>query len=299
MATDYQHLLAVAVAAAREAGALLRAEFLKPGGPAGHGGHADIDKPAERLIRERLLAVTPDWSYGGEETQPDTLHGSERHHCWLVDPNDGTQAYLQGYRGAATSIALLRDGVPVLGVVYAYAAPDNEGDLFAWSEGGPLLRNGQPVARAPWAAAITSETVVLVSQEADRAAAANLVAVAPGRYRSLASIAYRLALAAAGVGEVGVSLSGPGGWDYAGGHALLRAADGALVDKGGQPVTYTPDGSSSTRWCFGGAPALVTTLAGRDWQAVLDTRAAASQPYPLCTPVRGETIADNGLLTRA
>jgi fructose-1,6-bisphosphatase/inositol monophosphatase family enzyme len=56
------------VEAAREAGALLRQEFLKPGGPAGHGSHAEVDKPAEWLIRQRLLAATPEWGYRGEET---------------------------------------------------------------------------------------------------------------------------------------------------------------------------------------------------------------------------------------
>ena len=297
MTIDYEALLAVAVEAAHEAGALLRADFLKPGGPAGHGGHADADEPAERLIRARLLAATRDWSYLGEETGRVT--GSEEHHCWLVDPNDGTRAYLEGYRGAATSIALLRDGVPVLGVVYAHAAPDNDGDLFTWAEGGPLRRNGRPVERAPWATAITPETVVLVSQKADRVPAENLAAVAPGRYRNEASIAYRLALAAVGEGEVGVSLGGPGSWDYAGGHALLRAAGGVLVDQNGRPVTYTRDGDSSTSSCFGGAPDLVAALVQRDWQSVLAARTAATEPYRLCRPARGETIADNGLLTRA
>lgn len=297
MATPYQDLLAVAVTAARAAGDLLRADFLTPGGPSGHGGHAEADEPAEQLIRAHLLAATPAWSYLGEETG--SVAGGEGHHCWLVDPNDGTRAYLEGYRGAATSIALLRDGVPVLGVVYAYAAPDNGGDLFAWAEGGPLLRNGQPVARRPWATEITPETVVLVSHKADRAPGANLAAVAPGRYRAIASIAYRLALAAAGEGEVGSSLNTPGGWDYAGGHALLRAVGGDLVNEQGKPVTYTRTGHSSTHWCFGGAPLVVRTLAQRDWEAVLQAGPAQHEPYRLASPARGETIADNGLLTRA
>lgn len=297
MTTPYQDLLAVAVAAARAAGALLRADFLKPGGPSGHGGHAEADEPAEQLIRTHLLAATPAWSYLGEETG--SVAGGEGHHCWLVDPNDGTRAYLEGYRGAAISIALLRDGVPVLGVVYAYAAPDNGGDLFAWAEGGPLLRNDQPVARRPWATEITPETVVLVSHKADRAPGANLAAVAPGRYRAIASIAYRLALAAAGEGEVGSSLNTPGGWDYAGGHALLRAVGGDLVNERGEPVTYTRIGHSSTHWCFGGAPDLVRTLASRNWGGVVRAPSGADEPYRLASPARGETIADNGLLIRA
>src|SRR5947209_12256802 len=164
MAHRYAEPLRVAVEAARAAGAILRADFLKPGGPDGSGEHADADDRAEALIRERLLTATPEWSYRGEETG--YREGAEGRHIWLVDPNDGTASYLQGYRGSAVSIGLLRDGVPVLGVVYAFAAPDNDGDLFAWAERcGPLKRNEIPVERTTWHTAITPQTVVFVSQK--------------------------------------------------------------------------------------------------------------------------------------
>ena len=59
------------------------------------------------------------------------------------------------------------------------------------------------------------------------------------------SIAYRLALVAAGEGVAAVSLNGPVGWDYAAGHALVSAAGGVLLDQRGAKVTYGRDGSSS------------------------------------------------------
>src|SRR5215472_8184804 len=65
--SDYERPLAVAVEAAREAGAMLREEFHRPGGPRGSGGHADIDAQAEARIRGRLLRACP-WGYLGEET---------------------------------------------------------------------------------------------------------------------------------------------------------------------------------------------------------------------------------------
>ena len=52
--------LRVAVAAAREAGALIREEFHRPGGPRGQGSHADIDVIAEGVIRRILLEAYPD-----------------------------------------------------------------------------------------------------------------------------------------------------------------------------------------------------------------------------------------------
>ena len=133
-----------------------------PGGPRGAGEHAHADEEAEARIRDRLLTATPDWSYRGEETE--WQEGEDGHHVWLVDPNDGTAAYLKGWRGSAVSIGLLRDGVPVLGVVYAFAAPDNAGDLVAWAEGcGPLRRNGDPVERGQLPDSLSPEVFVGVS----------------------------------------------------------------------------------------------------------------------------------------
>ena len=300
MDSSYGDVLRVAVEAAGEAGDLLRQDFLKPGGPSGHGGHAEADERAEVVIRRRLLAATPDWGYRGEETAPGGIASADGHHIWFVDPNDGTHAYLKGFRGSAVSIALLRDGTPVLGVVYAFAAPDNRGDFFAWAEGcGPLQRNGTPVERPPWATSLSPDTVILVSQDADHATAANLACVAPGRYLTVPGIAYRLALAAVGDGEVGVSLNRPGDWDYAGGHALLRGAGGMLIDQDVAPVTYTVSGDSDTRSCFGGAPALLGNIARRPWATALAHEAETEESLALCWPERGQTISDSDLLERA
>jgi ADP-ribosyl-[dinitrogen reductase] hydrolase len=296
---DYQPALDVAIEAARDAGALLRDDFLKTGGPSGEGDHAEADEPAEILIRGRLLAATPRWGFRGEETRPHlTAEADEtgHRHVWLVDPNDGTTAYLQGWRGSAVSIGLLRDGQPVLGVVFAFAAPDNEGDLFAWAEGcGPMTRNGVAVDRSH---EVERENIqyVLVSQAADRAPEENLAIL--NRYLTVTSIAYRLPLVAVGEGDGSICLSHPGDYDYGGGHALLRSAGGDLVDQDGSPVTYRPDdGASRTTWCFGGVGEVARRLAGLPWQSVVDAQTEETD-YDLCRPVRGETIADNGLLRR-
>ncbi len=113
MKTSYHHELETAIRAARAAGDLLRADFHRKEGAKGSGGHAQADETAEEEIRRMLRELHPLWGYRGEETG---THESEDPdgHIWLVDPNDGTSAYLEGYRGSAVSIGLLRDGKPVL-----------------------------------------------------------------------------------------------------------------------------------------------------------------------------------------
>ena len=141
---SYAAALRTAIDAMLAAGALLRAELHRPSGPRGGGSKAPADDEVELQIRSALLAATP-YGYLGEESG-DPIEGADPSHRWIVDPNDGTAAFLKGRRGASVAIALLRGGAPVLGVVYAYAFPDDEGDLIAWAEGaGPITRNGVAV----------------------------------------------------------------------------------------------------------------------------------------------------------
>jgi len=301
MEESYATALISATEAALMAGKVLREEFHRLGGPRSQGGHCEADVRAERVIREKLSGDFPSWGYRGEETGYAAPAATDDP-LWLVDPNDGTSSYIAGMRGSAVSIGLLRHGVPVLGVVYAFAAPDDHGDLFAWAEGcGPLKRNGVEVAPPAWQEVPGPEDVVLVSQGADKNPEANLRCVAPARYRAVPSIAYRLALAAAGEGVAAVSLNSPGSWDYGAGHALIRGAGGVLVDQDGKPVRYGRRGESITRYCFGGGRAAVSRLGSRDWGSVLVPRVEAREqdlPFPVHL-VPGEGMSDPGILARA
>ncbi|HET7240925.1 MAG TPA: inositol monophosphatase family protein [Gemmatimonadales bacterium] len=287
--------LRVAMAAAREAGVLIRSEFHRPGGPRGHGSHADIDAEAEAVIRRILLDAYPDWAYLGEETGPGGPPDAE--HRWVVDPNDGTVSFLRRLRGTAVSIALLVHDDPVLGVVFAPLAPDDRGDLIAWARGEALTRNGHPVARPALQPSLGLRDVVLVSQEAGRSPAANAECTAPARFRTLPSIAYRLALVAVGEGEAGVSLHGPRDWDFAAGHALLRAVGGELVDEAGRPIRYRL-GHAESGYAIGGALEVARELAQRPWAAVHYNE----DPGPLTRSFRSARpifrIADPQVLSR-
>jgi ADP-ribosyl-[dinitrogen reductase] hydrolase len=292
---DLRRALEEATSAAAAAGDILRTDFHRPGGPRGAVDKAEADTEAERLIRGRLLAAFPDWRFVGEETGragPDTDAP-----VWLVDPNDGTRDYLVGRRGSAVSIALLDRGRPVLGVVFAFAYPDDEGDFFAWAEGcGPLRRNGRAMeVRLP--EVLGPLDVVLVSSGGDRDPETNLKCAAPARFRCVPSIAHRLALVAAGEGAAATSLFAPCAWDYAAGHALLRASGGALVDETGAEAAYDASGMSRSERAFGASLVLARELAGRPWDAALrHVPSGGERPVRL---ERGRAVADSARLSRA
>jgi ADP-ribosylglycohydrolase/fructose-1,6-bisphosphatase/inositol monophosphatase family enzyme len=301
---DYREALAAAVAAAREAGEVLREGFAHP------GLARRFDLRAEEAIRRRLRAATP-WGYSSDEAG--YLPGVDPSHLWLVDPDDGTFHYNQGARGSAVGIAALRGGVPVLGVVFAFAFPDHDGDLIAHAEGcGPISRDGKPVEGAVLdvplddpAVRFDHRMIVFLSPDADRFPHVAAARCAPARHVVVPSIAYRLALVAVGEGVGTLSLNSPCAWDYASGHALLRAAGGIFVDQDGEAITYAADGTSTCTSCFAGGPAAVAALRKRLW-----TEPAAPVPHdpaPLLrasrySPARrepGKVIVDAGLLSRA
>lgn len=292
----YARALDTALAAARAAADLLRAELFRPGGPRGEPGHCPADGEAEDAIRAILGAAFPDHGFTGEERpERDRPPADPDQHAWVIDPNDGTADFQRRLRGASVSIALIRRGEPVLGVVLAHSAPDGGEDLFAWAEGeGPLSRNGAPVPPLVDGPPGPGD-LVLVSSGAAWRALANARATAPARFRPQTSVAYRLALAAAGAARGAISLHRPRGLDVAGGHALLRGAGGALLDQDGAEVRYGRDGAIRLEACFGGPRAAAAALAARAWSD------AVSGPvgHPAPRPAPGGLVKDGGLLRRA
>lgn len=79
---------------------------------------SDADLAVERAVRARLTAERPDDAVLGEEFGGDARFEGRQ---WVIDPIDGTKNFVRGVPVWATLIALLQDGVPVVGVVSAPA----------------------------------------------------------------------------------------------------------------------------------------------------------------------------------
>ncbi|MGH7499653.1 MAG: inositol monophosphatase family protein [Gemmatimonadales bacterium] len=105
-------------AAARAAGYLRAVE--RPAGPAGWTAKGrrdfvtEVDRTAERMIADVLLAAEPGSRVVGEELSPELITGGL---VWVVDPLDGTTNFLHEFPGFAVSIAAAVDGLLEAGVV--------------------------------------------------------------------------------------------------------------------------------------------------------------------------------------
>jgi ADP-ribosylglycohydrolase/fructose-1,6-bisphosphatase/inositol monophosphatase family enzyme len=273
------------IAAVEAEGRRLRAEFYAPQGPRGRRGSCPADREIEERLQVALQALVPA-KFCGEEcaVTPGTRDGW----AWLVDPHDGTFEFTAGRRGSAISVGLVREGVPVLGVVHAPDAPDRGPDTIAWAEGaGPILRNGRPVhtnlaSEAPgpgtfvWATASSAWRPQMWSR-----------AARPSRYVAMPSIAYRLARVAAGDGIATVSIHGVNEYDIAGGLALVRAAGGVALDAQGHEIRLEGNAERRVTGCFAGAPQAAAQLARFDW-SLIDTEPRREPRVALGFPRRDD-----------
>jgi myo-inositol-1(or 4)-monophosphatase len=135
-------LINVMVAAARKAARNLRRDFgeveklqVSLKGPANFVSAAD--HRAEETVRAELAKARPGYGFLGEEGG--RQEGSDKTHCWIVDPLDGTTNFLHGIPQFAISIALEREGAIVAGIVYN---PLNE-ELFVAERGKGAFLNDQ------------------------------------------------------------------------------------------------------------------------------------------------------------
>ncbi len=132
--------IALAHALADAAGAAIRPWFRKPFLVETKQDFSPVtvaDRAAEAAIRQLLDVHRPDDGVIGEEYGEDRP-GAAR--VWVLDPIDGTRAFVAGRPLFGTLIALLEDGVPILGVIDQCIA----GDRWLGAAGEPTLFNGHP-----------------------------------------------------------------------------------------------------------------------------------------------------------
>ncbi len=136
-----EEFLATAVDAARQAGALIKANF---GGPLGvnelkqYDIKLELDVRSQELITAIILRSFPDHAIYGEEGIAGN-QGSD--HEWIVDPIDGTVNYFYGIPHFCVSIALRVAGEIVLGVIY----DPMQDEMFVGRKGYGAELNGQPI----------------------------------------------------------------------------------------------------------------------------------------------------------
>jgi myo-inositol-1(or 4)-monophosphatase len=187
------------------------------------------DLEVDAAIAAALRPAFPEAGWLSEESEDDPARLGKAS-LLVLDPIDGTRAFMNGDPCWTVAIALVEDGRPVAGVVHAPAL----GETFAAALGAGATLNGAPIRAAPLAVldgAVVAGPRTLV---AAFAAAAGFRAEPAPRTPSLA---YRLASVAAGRIAIGLASADSHDWDIAAADVILYEAAARLIEAG-REVSY-------------------------------------------------------------
>ena len=199
---------------------------------AGGSPVTEADVAVDTFLKIRLSDLVPRAAWLSEETADDPARIG-RDLVWIVDPIDGTRAFLSGHPDWSIAVALLAGGEPVIGFV---DAPAKEAAYEA-VRGRGATRNGEPIRVAPRQdlarARVTGPKPML--ERLTRGAGQDPEFVVVER---IPSLALRLARVAEGSVDVGVVSADARDWDLAAADLVLREAGGVVCDLAGLPTTY-------------------------------------------------------------
>lgn len=196
------------------------------------------DEQAEHVILKVLRELTPHLPIVAEEEMaaghvPDVSGGR----FWLVDPLDGTKEFIARRDEFTVNIALIDNGLPVLGVVYAPAL----GRLYAGAGPGTaiVVEDGKP-DRPMAVRRIPEDGAVIVSSRShgDRGKIEELIRGLAVKESMTVGSSLKFCVVAAGEADIYPRYGPTSEWDTAAGHAVLLAAGGSVRTLDGEEMAY-------------------------------------------------------------
>lgn len=196
---------------------------------AGQGPVTEADLEIDTMLRQELMAARSDYGWLSEETTDSAIR-LDRERVFVVDPIDGTRAFMDGETGFSHALAVVENGVPLAAVVYLpmmdlmfTAARGRGASLNGITlgtsarlelDGAQLLGNKKMFAEEHWGGPLP------VTQH----------------FRS--SLAYRMVLVAEGAFDGMITLRPSWEWDIAAGDLIAREAGATVTDRAGTQLRF-------------------------------------------------------------
>ncbi len=230
---------------ASEAGKVIMAIYsptLKVDAKADGSPVSEADAAAERLILDQLKAIVPEIPVVAEESFDAKAGGSAPERFILVDPLDGTREFITGSHEFTVNIALVENGKPIVGCVYAPALNQMYvAGAGAWradvrpGDALPKLDAMQKLATEAYPA--EGLRAMASRSHLDPETEALLKKLQVGTFKSAGS-SLKFCWIAQGDGDIYPRLAPTMEWDTAAGHAVLTAAGGCVIGRDGSPFRY-------------------------------------------------------------
>ena len=243
--SDLAELLQVALHASDAADAISLSGFISRSfgvtRKADNSEVTDIDRATEQAIVASLNSARPDYGIYGEEFGTSGPANAEA--TWVIDPIDGTTNFVRGVPVWATLIALVRNGVPELGVVSAPAMG------FRWwaTTGGGAFFNGTRIYASSTAA--VSEAHVSTTPNAGWQAVGGIPKLVQLQTDALRARGFgdfwQHMLVAQGAIDVAVDVIGLQPYDNAAIYPIVQEAGGTITDRFGN-ADWRADSSVSS-----------------------------------------------------
>lgn len=214
------------------------------------------DNEADAFLKQFLMEATPDYGWLSEETV-DSEDRLDKEYVWIVDPLDGTKEFIEGVPHFVISIGLVRNGVPVLGVLYNPVRDE----MIRTSDTGDVLYKGE---KSELCQSHKLQDVACLNSRSETKK--GLWEPWSNEFRELipiGSVAYKLGLVASGREDFFVTLRPKNEWDICAGHALLMANGGSMRTNTGDEIIYNQRKTIITPGMTGGNQHLVNAFVTR------------------------------------
>ena len=194
------------------------------------GPVTEADLAINTMLEAELQAARPDYGWLSEETEDDCTRG-EASSLFIVDPIDGTRAFIEGSRTFATSLGIAVGGVAQVGVVHL---PELEKTYSAVKGGGAFL-NGEPISHLPHEG---EEGATILSNKLNLTPEYWPQGVPPVERHFRSSLAYRLSLVGEGRFNGMLTLRPTWEWDIAAGSLIAEEAGATVTTQKGGPLRF-------------------------------------------------------------
>ena len=211
----------------REAGAIAKKYFgqsYKRWSKEGGSPVTEADLAIDAFLKQRLTAARPSYGWLSEESIDDPAR-LKTPRLFVVDPIDGTVAFLKGKPHFTICAAVVMDGRPRAAIVFNPIADE----WFCATLDGGARKNGASIAPT------RRERIEGCRMLGNKGQLEGWPAMEIATY---ASLAYRVVLVAAGQADAAVSLKAKRDWDLAAADLVLWEAGGKLTDAAGKKLIY-------------------------------------------------------------
>ncbi|MBT9383987.1 3'(2'),5'-bisphosphate nucleotidase CysQ [Pseudooceanicola sp. CBS1P-1] len=198
--------------------------------PDDQGPVTEADLAVNTMLKTRLLSARPEYGWLSEESPDDSARLS-RERVFILDPLDGTRAFMRGDHAWGHSLAIAEQGQVVAAVVYMPRLDR----LYAATLGGGAVLNGVPIQCTTQ----SSVTAARVLAARPVVAPINWAGPVPDfAVHQRAALAYRMSLVAQGRFDAMITLRPTWEWDVAAGTLIAREAGAIASDRAGRALVF-------------------------------------------------------------